>query len=80
MVVNCVTNSTDAEGDSCLIEGVNVKNVGGIAGWAQQLSHCRNYAEVQTDHASLVLGGVAGSCSTVEYSANLYGRCNRAGN
>ena len=39
MVVNCVTNSTDAEGDSCLIEGVNVKNVGGIAGWAQQLSH-----------------------------------------
>ena len=73
MVVNCVTNSTDAEGDSCLIEGVNVKNVGGIAGWAQQLSHCRNYAEVQTDHASLVLGGVAGSCNTVEYSAN-FGR------
>ena len=73
MVVNCVTNSTDAEGDGCLIEGVNVKNVGGIAGWAQQLSHCRNYAEVQTDHASLVLGGVAGSCNTVEYSAN-FGR------
>lgn len=73
MVVNCVTNSTDAEGDTCLIEGVNVKNVGGVAGWAQQLSHCRNYVDVQTDHASLVLGGVAGSCSTVEYSAN-FGR------
>lgn len=73
MVVNCVTNSTDADGNNCIIQGVNVKNVGGIAGWAQQLSHCRNYAAVQTDHASLVLGGVAGSCNTVEYSAN-FGR------
>ncbi len=72
-IVNCTTAATDANGNSCLIKGINSKTVGGIAGWASVLSHCRNYATVQTDHASFSMGGVAGSCSKVEYTAN-FGR------
>ena len=72
-IVNCTTAATDANGNSCLIKGINSKTVGGIAGWGSELRHCRNYATVQTDHASFSMGGVAGGCSKVEYSAN-FGR------
>ena len=67
-IVNCTTAATDANGNACLIKGINSKTVGGIAGWGSELRHCRNYATVQTDHSSYSMGGVAGGCSKVEYS------------
>ena len=72
-VVNCVTYGSDANGKPCTIVGYNCENVGGIAGKAGVVSHCRNYASVQSHYQNMKLGGVVGNCNTVEYSGN-FGR------
>lgn len=72
-VANCITYDKDANGNSITINGKANRYTGGVAGYANLVSHCRNYAEVSCLSDGMDLGGVAGQAGTVEYSAN-FGR------
>ncbi|MGN0222538.1 MAG: hypothetical protein ACI4AM_00780, partial [Muribaculaceae bacterium] len=69
-VVNCITLDKDSQGNSIVISGEMGYSVGGVVGYAQTVSHCRNYAEVAWLNDYSMNGGVVGQCTTVEYCAN----------
>lgn len=72
-VANCITYDKDANGNAIAINGKANRYTGGVVGYANLVSHCRNYAEVSCLSDGMDLGGVAGQAGTIEYSAN-FGR------
>ena len=72
-VVNCSAYGTDSNGNTKKTVSRGAYYAGGIAGLADVVSHCLNYADVACSKSNTRTGGIAGMANTVEYSAN-FGR------